>query len=156
MEQTETKSTYNSGFGASPSPQKESAFGSRESVGTEQRSQASSSSAGSTASQDLARELDRLLERLPALSGESLEKAKAEFLELAAKTGNPATELAAKSADVARRVTGRVKNEWETGRERAETLVHANPVRALGVALGVGVVLGAKLFGSSHRHEREL
>ncbi|WP_454742924.1 hypothetical protein [Cupriavidus necator] len=154
MEQTETKSTYNSGFGTSP--QKESAFGARESVGTEPRSQASSSSAGSTASQDLARELDRLLERLPALSGESLEKAKGEFLELAAKTGNPATELAAKSADVARRVTGRVKNEWETGRERAETLVHANPVRALGVALGVGVVLGAKLFGSSHRHDREL
>ncbi|WP_196251535.1 hypothetical protein [Cupriavidus necator] len=154
MEEIETRSTYNTGFGSVP--QQEPTFGERASGDTSRRQEgSSSSSAKSAASQELARELDRLLDRLPGLSGESLEQAKAEFVERAAKSGRTAAELAAKSADVARRMTGIVKNEWEVGRERAETLVHANPISAVGVALGVGVLLGAILFGSS-RHGGEL
>ncbi|MCY1291614.1 hypothetical protein D9M70_408090 [compost metagenome] len=149
MEQTDTRSTQNSGFGATP--QTESAFTGRHPI-SEERPKDVSTRTSASASQDLARELDKLLDRIPMLSGESLEKAKADFIDLAARSGNTATELAAKSADVARRVTGRVKDEWETGRERAESLVHANPIRALGVALGVGAVLGAIVAGSSHRH----
>lgn len=154
MEEIETRSTYNTGFGSNP--QQEPTFGERASGDTSRRPQGASSSAKSAASQELARELERLLDRLPGLSGESLEQAKAEFLERAAKSSRTAAELAAKSADVARRMTGLVKNEWEVGRERAETLVHANPISAVGVALGVGVLLGAILFGSSHRHGGEL
>ncbi|WP_354684663.1 hypothetical protein [Cupriavidus necator] len=154
MEQTETRSTYPSGMGTSP--QQESTFGEREYMSSNSRSERASSLTKTEASQDLARALDRLMDRLPSLSGESLEQAKAEFLEQAAKSSNAAAELAARSADVARRVTGRVKNEWETGRERAETMVHANPIRALGVALGIGVVLGARLFGGAHRHSRDM
>ncbi|MEM5431349.1 DUF883 family protein [Cupriavidus oxalaticus] len=103
------------------------------------------------ASQELSRELDKLLERLPGLAGEDRDKAKADFLELAAKSAGTASELVAKSTDVAKRVTGQVKSGWANGRERAETFVHANPVRAVGIALGVGVVLGARLFGSYRR-----
>lgn len=104
-----------------------------------------------SASQDLSRELDKLLERLPGLAGEDRDRAKAEFLEIAAKSAGTATELIARSADVAKRVTGRVKSEWEYGRERAESLVHANPLRTVGIVLGIGVVLGASLFGSSRQ-----
>ncbi|CAN7768178.1 hypothetical protein LJR296_007259 [Cupriavidus necator] len=153
MEQTEVKSTHDSESGTVP--RKESVFTGRESA-SDSPSKRASTLTRTTASQDLARELDKLLDRIPTLSSENLDKAKAEFVELAAKSGNTATELAAKSADVARRVTGRVKSEWETGLERTETLVHAYPIRALGVALGIGLVLGARLFGGSHRHDREM
>lgn len=154
MEQTEVKSTPDSGMGTSQKDfsQKESAFAGRDSVSGSQPNNSSRSTA-SAASQDLARELDQLLDRIPTLSGANLDKAKADFIALAARSGNAATELAAKSADVAKRVTGRVKDEWETGRERAESFVHANPIRAVGVALGIGLVLGARLFGGSHRRD---
>ncbi|MFS8980519.1 hypothetical protein PO002_39855 [Cupriavidus necator] len=56
-----------------------------------------------------------------------------------------------KTADVAKRVTGRVKDEWQTRRERAESFVHANAFGAVGAALGIGMVLGALLFSGSHR-----
>ncbi|MBB3013053.1 MULTISPECIES: DUF883 family protein [Cupriavidus] len=153
MEQTETTSTPTSTSGLR---QQETRMSSAS--GSETRSGASwrDTPERSSASQDLARELDRLIDRLPTLSGDNLEQAKAEFVELAAKSGSAATEIAAKSADVARRVKGRVKSEWETGLERTETFVHANPVRALGMALGIGVVLGARLFGGSHRHHRDM
>ncbi|MDQ0139036.1 DUF883 family protein [Cupriavidus necator] len=152
MEQTEVKSTPSTGSGTGQQqvPGFSNASG-RESGNGAQRT--SSTSTRSTGSQDLASELDKLLDRIPMLSGENLEKAKAEFVELAAKSSNAATELAAKSAEVAKRVSGRVKSEWETGLERTETFVHANPIRALGIALGVGVVLGARLFGGSRRHD---
>ncbi|MCY1291105.1 hypothetical protein D9M68_380160 [compost metagenome] len=148
MEDTELKSTQNSGLGMGS--QQESAFGGRSSI-SGLRPKDASTSTGPLAPQDLARELDKLLERIPMLSGENLEKAKTEFLDLAAKSGNVATELAEKTADVAKRVTGRVKDEWETRRERAESFVHANPFGAVGAALGIGMVLGALLFSGSHR-----
>ncbi|SOY62764.1 conserved hypothetical protein [Cupriavidus taiwanensis] len=153
MEQTETTSTPTSTSGLRQQETRMSSVS-----GSDTRSGASwrDTSERSSASQDLARELDRLIDRLPTLSGDNLEQAKAEFVELAAKSGSAATEIAAKSADVARRVKGRVQSEWETGLERTETFVHANPVRALAMALGLGVVLGARLFGGSHRHQRDL
>ncbi|WP_427307032.1 DUF883 family protein [Cupriavidus sp. H39] len=159
MEQTETKSTPGTGSETSQQPARGFSNFSGPDSGSGGSSRVTSASTGSTgatrstASQDLASELDKLLDRIPMLSGENLEKAKAEFVELAAKSGNAATELAAKSAEVAKRVSGRVKSEWETGLERTETFVHANPIRALGIALGVGVVLGARLFGGSRRHD---
>lgn len=153
MEQTETTSTPTSTSGLRQQETRMSSIS-----GSDTRSGAPwrDTSARSSTSQDLARELDRLIDRLPTLSGDNLEQAKAEFVELAAKSGSAATEIAAKSADVARRVKGRVKSEWETGLERTESFVHANPVRALGMALGIGVVLGARLFGGSHRHHRDM
>lgn len=102
-------------------------------------------------SQGLSEALDKLLERLPGLFGDERTKAKKEFLELAEKSHSPRLELAAKSAEVARRVTGSVKQEWETRRERADTYVHANPFRSLGIAVGMGVLLGAIGVGSLHR-----
>jgi ElaB/YqjD/DUF883 family membrane-anchored ribosome-binding protein len=153
MEQTEVKSTHSTGSGTSQQQMPGFSNSSGRDSGNGAPSRGASTSTRSKASQDLASELDKLLDRIPMLSGENLEKAKAEFVELAAKSTNAATELAAKSADVAKRVTGRVKSEWETGLERTETFVHANPIRALGIALGVGVVLGARLFGGSHRHD---
>ncbi|PZX23974.1 conserved hypothetical protein [Cupriavidus phytorum] len=152
MEQTETTSTPTSTSGLRQQETRMSSVS-----GSETRSSApwKDTSARSTASQDLARELDRLIDRLPTLSGDNLEQAKAEFVQLAARSGSAATELAAKSAEVARQVKGRVKNEWETGLERTESFVHANPVRALAMALGIGVVLGARLFGG-HRHHRDM
>ncbi|WP_051320767.1 YqjD family protein [Cupriavidus sp. amp6] len=116
-----------------------------------QRGNDAHASAEDRESQELSRELDRLLERLPALAGEERDKAKADFLKLAAKSAGTATELVAKSADVAKRVTGQVKSGWASGRERAESFVHANPVRAVGIALGIGLVLGARLFGAYRR-----
>lgn len=153
MEQTETTSTPTSTSGMR---QQETRMSSTSGSDTRGGATWRDTSARSSASQDLARELDRLLERLPTLSGDSLEQAKTEFIELAARSGSAATELAAKSADVARRVKGRVQSEWETGLERTESFVHANPMRALAMALGIGVVLGARLFGASHRHHRDL
>lgn len=150
MEQTETTITPTSTSGMR---QQETRMPSASGSNMSSSAPWSSTSARSSGSQDLARELDRLIDRLPTLSGENLERAKAEFVELAARSGNAATEIAAKSADVARRVKGRVMSEWETSLERTETFVHANPVRALGIALGVGVVLGARLFGGSRRHD---
>lgn len=153
MEQTETTSTPTSTSGLRQQETRMSSIS-----GSETRGGASwrDTSARSPASQDLARELDRLIERLPTLSGDNLEQAKAEFVELAAKSGSAATELAAKSADVARRVKGRVQSEWETSLERTESYVHANPLRALAMALGVGVVLGARLFSGSQRSQRDM
>jgi ElaB/YqjD/DUF883 family membrane-anchored ribosome-binding protein len=153
MEQTEVKSTPITGSGTSQQQTAGFSNASGRDSGNGAPSKGGSTSTRSKASQDLASELDKLLDRIPMLSGENLEKAKAEFVELAARSSNAATELAAKSADVAKRVTGRVKSEWDTGLERTETFVHANPIRALGIALGVGVVLGARLFGGSHRHD---
>lgn len=150
MEQTETTSTPTSTSGLRQQETRMSSVS-----GSETRSGApwGDTSTRSPASEDLARELDRLIDRLPTLSGDNLEQAKAEFVELAARSGSAATEIAAKSRDVARRVSGRVKSEWETSLERTETFVHANPVRALGIALGLGVVLGARLFGGSRRSD---
>ncbi|WP_265921051.1 hypothetical protein [Cupriavidus nantongensis] len=152
MEQTETTSTPTSTSGLRQQETRMSSIS-----GSEARSGAPwrDTSARSSASQDLARELDRLIDRLPTLSGDNLEQAKSEFVELAARSGSAATEIAAKSADVARRVKGRVRSEWETSLERTESFVHANPMRALGMALGIGVILGARLFGG-HRHHRDM
>lgn len=153
MEQAETKSTYIGGL--ETTTQTEPSIRERESASPSafgaRHADSAPASAEKTGTQDLARELDKLLDRLPGLAGEERDKAKAEFLELAAKSTTSATELVAKSADVAKRVTGRVRNEWETGRQRAETFVHANPIRAAAIALGVGVVFGARLFGNSRR-----
>ncbi|BDB28738.1 hypothetical protein Tamer19_22990 [Cupriavidus sp. TA19] len=160
MEQAETKVTQGGALGTSTL--RVPTFGERAvaSPSTSDPTSGSSSvrhgedgpaSAEGKASQNLSRELDKLLERLPGLAGEDRDKAKAEFLEIAAKSAGTATELVAKSADVAKRVTGRVKSEWDTGRERAESFVHANPLRAVGIALGIGVMLGARLFGSSRQ-----
>ncbi|SPA52743.1 hypothetical protein [Cupriavidus taiwanensis] len=150
MEQMETTSTPTSTSGLRQQDTRMSSVS-----GSDTRTGAAwkDTSARSPASQDLARELDRLLERLPTLTGDNLEQAKAEFVELAARSGSAATEIAAKSKDVARRMTGRVKTEWETGLERTESFVHANPMRALAMALGIGVVLGARLFDGSRRHD---
>ena len=62
-------------------------------------------------------------------------KAKKEFLELAAKSHSPSMELVTKSAEVAKRVTGSVKQEWEAKRERADSYVHAYPFRAVGISV---------------------
>ncbi len=152
MESTESSAT---GSSFTPGAHRETSY---EDVGQSPRPASANTmtpdanaTAEANASRDLSRELDRLLERLPGLAGEDRDKAKAEFLKFAAKSTRTTAELVAKSADVAKRVTGRVKNEWETGRECAESFVNAHPLRAAWMALGVGILLGAKLFGHSHR-----
>lgn len=159
MEQEETKGTQGSAVGTSTLLEPtfgNRGFSSQSTAGpatgfSSARRRDDGPAAKEKASQDLSRELDKLLERLPGLAGEDRDRAKAEFLEIVAKSAGTATELIARSADVAKRVTGRVKSEWEYGRERAESLVHANPLRTVGIVLGIGVVLGASLFGSSRQ-----
>lgn len=164
MEQAETKGTQRSDprpdtlrapsfsdYEAAPPSTHGATTGSTSASAFAGRGNDAPASAEDRASQHLSHELDKLLERLPGLAGGDRDKAKAEFLELAAKSAGTATELVAKSADVARRVTGRVRSEWEYGRGRAESFIYANPVRAVAVALGIGVVLGARLFGSHRR-----
>lgn len=156
METTESGGTGATGGSFAPGAQiGTSSYGDGErtlhSAPANDRTQDAAASAEENASRSLSRELDNLLDRLPGLVGEDRDKAKAEFLKFAAKSTRTTTELVAKSADVAKRVTGRVKNEWETGRECAESFINAHPLRAASIALGIGILLGAKLFGHSRR-----
>lgn len=97
---------------------------------------------GKTSSQELSEALDRLLERWPGCVGEQRVEAKKEFLELAARLSRPGSELLAKSTQVANRVAGSIREGWETQRSEAETFMHANPARAVGLATAIGVLLG--------------
>ena len=97
---------------------------------------------GKNSSQELSEALDRLLERWPGFVGEQRVEAKREFLELAARLSRPDSELLAKSTQVANRVAGSIREGWETQRSEAETFVHANPARAVGLATAIGVLLG--------------
>ncbi|MGO4305773.1 DUF883 family protein [Cupriavidus sp. RAF12] len=152
MEQLETESTLIRGLGTSLERETSTSNGEYLSKVPSGGADGASASMEKTASQALSDALDKLLERLPGLVGEDRTKAKKEFLEFAAKSHSRPMELVAKSAEVAKRVTGGVKQEWEAGRERADSYVHANPFRAVGIAVGIGVLLGAIGVASLHRH----
>lgn len=145
MEQLGTENMCNSVWGVDL--QTAPPFGNREAASDfppmDRRDDDEPASSKQAASQELSDALETLLERLPGLTGEDRTHAKKEFLELAAKSGRKPLELVAKTAEVAKRVTGNVKQELEVKRERAEAYVHANPPRAVGIALGAGILIGA-------------
>lgn len=94
---------------------------------------ASRSTAQLRASTDqLARDLDDLLSQLPSLTGEAMEAAKKTFL---AKAERGSSALHSLKENACHRM--------ENAQECARDYVHREPVRALGMAVGVGVLLGA-------------
>ncbi|PLP97945.1 hypothetical protein [Cupriavidus pauculus] len=154
MEPVETESALNRGWGTSPQREPSASDGEYASkLPTSGSGDSTSASREKPTSQALSEALDKLLERLPTLFGDERTKAKKEFLELAAKSHSPSMELVTKSTEVAKRVTGSVKQEWEARRERADSYVHAYPFRAMGISVMIGVLLGAIGVGSLHRHE---
>lgn len=82
----------------------------------------------------LAKDLDDLLAQLPSLTGEAVEAAKRSFL---AKAEQGSSRLQAMKETACHRM--------EHAQECVNDYVHQQPMRALGMALGVGVLLGAVL-----------
>lgn len=80
----------------------------------------------------LARDLDDLLTQLPNLTGEALDAAKKTFL---AKAERGSSALHSLKENACHRM--------EHAQECARDYVHREPVRALGMAMGVGLLLGA-------------
>ncbi|GJG94928.1 YqjD family protein [Cupriavidus pauculus] len=88
----------------------------------------------------LAQDLDDLLTQLPNLTGEAIQSAKQKFL-------NKASQGSDKLAAIKAQVTDGVSR----GQECVTEYTHREPIKALGMALGVGVLLGALLCRPS-RH----
>lgn len=82
----------------------------------------------------MAQDLDDLLAQLPNLTGEAIETAKQTFLTKAAQGQDKLASIKASVTDSVSR-----------GQECVTEYVHKEPMRALGMALGVGVLLGALL-----------
>jgi len=95
-----------------------------------------------TDTRQLAQDLDDLLAQLPNLTGEAIESAKQTFL---AKAAQGSDKLAA--------IKTSVSDSMSRGQECVTQYTHREPMKALGMALGVGVLLGALLCRPS-RHDR--
>ncbi|WP_066741091.1 DUF883 family protein [Cupriavidus sp. D384] len=82
----------------------------------------------------MAKDLDDLLAQLPNLTGEAIETAKQTFL---AKAAQGSDKLASIKASVT--------DSMSRGQECVTEYTHREPVKALGMALGLGILLGALL-----------
>ncbi|KAI3593751.1 hypothetical protein D9X30_1478 [Cupriavidus sp. U2] len=91
----------------------------------------------------LAKDLDDLLAQLPNLTGEAIETAKQTFL---AKAAQGTDKLASIKASVSDSVS--------RGQECVTDYTHREPIKALGMALGIGVLLGALLCRPTRHGER--
>ncbi|GAA0836190.1 MAG: DUF883 domain-containing protein [Cupriavidus sp.] len=92
----------------------------------------------------LAQDLDDLLAQLPNLTGDAIESAKQAFLSKAASGQDKLASIKTSVADSVSR-----------GQECVTEYVHQQPMRSLGMALGLGVVLGALLCRPSSRYGRD-
>ncbi|CAG2141211.1 hypothetical protein D3C87_1787990 [compost metagenome] len=91
----------------------------------------------------LAKDLDDLLSQLPNLTGEAVEAAKKTFLSKAER-GSQALDS----------IKSTVSHNWQQGQECVTEYVNKQPMRAIGMALGIGVLLGAVLCRPSrHRYD---
>lgn len=91
----------------------------------------------------LAKDLDDLLAQLPNLTGEAIEAAKQTFL---AKAAQGSDKLASIKASVS--------DSMSRGQECVTQYTHREPIKALGMALGLGVLLGALLCRPSRHGDR--
>lgn len=82
----------------------------------------------------MAQDLDDLLAQLPNLTGDAIASAKQAFLSKAA-TGT----------DKLASIKSSVSDSMSRGQECVTEYVHKEPMRAMGMALGLGVLLGALL-----------
>lgn len=108
-------------------------------------SEADAAAARSTLRADtnqLARDLDDLLAQLPNLTGEAIDAAKKTFLSKAQRGSHTLESF--KSS---------VSHNWQSGQECVTEYVNKQPMQALGVALGVGVLLGALLCRPGRRYD---
>lgn len=83
-------------------------------------------------SKQLARDLDDLLSQLPNLTGEAIETAKQTFLAKASQGSDKLSSIKASVTD-----------SMSRGQECVTDYTHREPIKALGMALGIGVLLGA-------------
>ncbi|REE85243.1 DUF883 family protein [Cupriavidus plantarum] len=88
----------------------------------------------------LARDLDDLISQLPSLTGEAVDAAKQKFLAKAERGSNALQSLTANACE-----------RMEHAQECAKDYVHREPVRALGMAAGIGFLLGALLCRPHYR-----
>ncbi|WP_172966145.1 DUF883 family protein [Cupriavidus pauculus] len=91
----------------------------------------------------LAQDLDDLLAQLPNLTGEAIQAAKEKFL-----------SKAAQGSDKLASIKASVTDSMSRGQECVTDYTHKEPMKALGMALGVGVLLGALLCRPTHRSSR--
>jgi len=91
----------------------------------------------------LAKDLDDLLAQLPNLTGEAIETAKQTFLSKAAQGSDKLASIKASVSDSVSR-----------GQECVTDYTHREPIKALGMALGVGVLLGALLCRPTRHGDR--
>lgn len=94
-------------------------------------------------SRQLARDLDDLLAQLPNLTGEAIETAKQTFLTKAAQGSDKLASIKASVTDSVSR-----------GQECVTEYTHREPIKALGMALGIGVLLGALLCRPGRHYDR--
>ncbi|RZT36752.1 DUF883 family protein [Cupriavidus agavae] len=92
-------------------------------------------------SRQLAQDLDDLLAKLPTLTGDAIESAKQTFLSKASQGSD-------KLASIKHSVT----DSYARGQECVTEYVHEQPVRAVGMALGIGFLLGALLCRPGRSH----
>ncbi|SDD88457.1 Membrane-anchored ribosome-binding protein, inhibits growth in stationary phase, ElaB/YqjD/DUF883 family [Cupriavidus sp. YR651] len=88
----------------------------------------------------LAKDLDDLLAQLPSLTGEAVSTAKKTFL-----------AKAERGSDTLASIKSSVCHSMEQCQECVTEYVHKEPMRALGMALGLGVLLGALLCRPGRR-----
>ncbi len=91
----------------------------------------------------LAKDLDDLLAQLPNLTGEAIESAKQTFL-----------SKAASGSDKLASIKDSVSDSVSRGQECMTEYVHQQPLRSVGMALGLGVLLGALLCRPSRHCNR--
>lgn len=102
---------------------------------TDAEASASAAKSNLRASTDqLARDLDDLLSQLPSLTGEAVSAAKKTFLAKAERGSSALHSLKSSASD-----------RMSHAQECVTEYVHREPMRALGMALGVGMLLGAVL-----------
>lgn len=79
----------------------------------------------------LKRELDDLISRIPTLSGAALDEAKEEFLSKMNAT-----------RDAAKGISDNVRQQISQRAEDTAAYVKEQPLRSMGMAVGVGIILG--------------
>jgi len=88
----------------------------------------------------LKRELDELIARLPSLSAAAMEEAKQDFLHKMATT-----------KEAAKGISDNVRQHITQHAEDTAAYVKAQPLRSMGMAVGVGIILGLLMSRSAGR-----
>ncbi|WP_420991506.1 DUF883 family protein [Cupriavidus sp. 30B13] len=90
----------------------------------------------------LKRELDDLISRIPAMSADAVNEAKQEFL-----------DKVESARDKARGLSDNVRQQLSQRAEDTAAYVKEQPLRSMGIAVGIGIILGLMMRGGGRDYD---